>query len=107
MSFLCAGVLQCRLAIIAYALGYTGGVVNYFVTTLLHGPRIPGWAIRHLFCQRFHYHCLVTFGFQAGVIRVHNIPETLYEAAKIDGANHGVVFLHHDPVNHTTIYSLL
>ena len=66
------------------------GIVNYFVTTLLHGPRIswlgdPDIVIPALAITTVWW----TFGFPmlAFLAGLENIPETLYEAAKIDGAN--------------------
>jgi multiple sugar transport system permease protein len=66
------------------------GVVNYFVTTLLHGPRIswlgdPSLVLPALSITTVWW----TLGFPMLVFiaGLQNIPETLYEAAKIDGAN--------------------
>ena len=66
------------------------GVVNYFVTTLMHGPRIswlgnPSLVLPALSITTVWW----TFGFPMLVFiaGLQNIPETLYEAAKIDGAN--------------------
>jgi multiple sugar transport system permease protein len=66
------------------------GVVNYFVTTLLHGPRVswlgnPSLVLPALSMTTVWW----TFGFPMLVFiaGLQNIPETLYEAAKIDGAN--------------------
>jgi len=66
------------------------GVVNYFVTTLMHGPRIswlgnPSLVLPALSMTTVWW----TFGFPMLVFiaGLQNIPETLYEAAKIDGAN--------------------
>ena len=66
------------------------GVVNYFVTTLMHGPRIswlgnPSLVLPALSITTVWW----TFGFPMLVFLagLQNIPETLYEAAKIDGAN--------------------
>ena len=65
------------------------GIVNYVVTTLLHGPRIswlgnPNIVIPSLSMTTVWW----TFGFPMLVFiaGLHNIPEALYEAAKIDGA---------------------
>jgi len=66
------------------------GIINYFVTTLMHGPRIP-WlgnpdtVIPSLAITTVWW----TFGFPmlAFLAGLENIPEPLYEAAKIDGAN--------------------
>jgi len=66
------------------------GVVNYFVTTLMHGPRIswlgnPSLVLPALSITTVWW----TLGFPMLVFiaGLQNIPETLYEAAKIDGAN--------------------
>ncbi len=66
------------------------GIVNYFVTTLMDGPRIswlgnPDIVIPSLVISTVWW----TFGFPMLVFLagLENIPETLYEAAKIDGAN--------------------
>lgn len=66
------------------------GIVNYFVTTLLGGPRIswlgnPDIVIPALAITTVWW----TFGFPMLVFLagLQNIPEELYEAAKIDGAN--------------------
>ena len=66
------------------------GVVNYFVTTLMHGPRIswlgnPSLVLPALSMTTVWW----TLGFPMLVFiaGLQNIPETLYEAAKIDGAN--------------------
>ena len=73
------------------------GIVNYFFTTLMHGPRtswlgtpdlvLPSLAITTVWW---------TFGFPmlAFLAGLQNIPETLYEAAKIDGANTWQGFIH-------------
>lgn len=65
------------------------GIVNYFVTTLLNGPRIswlgdPGMVIPALSATTVWW----TFGFPMLVFiaGLQNIPDPLYEAAKIDGA---------------------
>ena len=65
------------------------GIINYFVTTLLHGPRIswlgtPGMVIPALAATTVWW----TFGFPMLVFiaGLQNIPDHLYEAAKIDGA---------------------
>ena len=73
------------------------GIVNYFLTTLLGFPRttwlgdpdivIPALAITTVWW---------TFGFPmlAFLAGLQNIPEPLYEAAKIDGANSWQAFRH-------------
>jgi len=73
------------------------GIVNYFVTTLLGGPRIswlgnPDLVIPALAITTIWW----TFGFPmlAFLAGLQNIPETLYEAAKIDGANTWQSFRH-------------
>jgi len=73
------------------------GIVNYFVTTLLNGPRIswlgsPDIVIPALSITTVWW----TFGFPMLVFiaGLHNIPEPLYEAAKIDGANRLRTFQH-------------
>ena len=66
------------------------GIVNYFVTTLMGGPRIswlgdPDIVIPALAISTVWW----TFGFPMLVFLagLQSIPEELYEAAKIDGAN--------------------
>jgi len=73
------------------------GIVNYFITTLLHGPRIswlgnPDIVIPSLSITTVWW----TFGFPMLVFiaGLHNIPEPLYEAAKIDGAGPAKTFRH-------------
>jgi multiple sugar transport system permease protein len=73
------------------------GIVNYFVTTLLGGPRItwlgdPAIVIPALAITTVWW----TFGFPmlAFLAGLQNIPEPLYEAAKIDGANSWQAFRH-------------
>jgi multiple sugar transport system permease protein len=73
------------------------GIVNYFVTTLLGGPRIswlgnPDIVIPALAITTVWW----TFGFPMLVFLagLQNIPEELYEAAKIDGANTWQSFTH-------------
>ncbi len=65
------------------------GIINYFVTTLFHGPRIswlgdPSIVIPALSATTVWW----TFGFPMLVFiaGLQNIPNHLYEAAKIDGA---------------------
>lgn len=65
------------------------GIINYFVTTIMNGPRIswlgnPDIVIPALAVTTVWW----TFGFPMLVFiaGLHNIPEPLYEAAKIDGA---------------------
>lgn len=73
------------------------GIVNYFVTTLMGGPRIswlgdPEIVIPALAITTVWW----TFGFPmlAFLAGLQNIPESLYEAAKIDGANSWQAFRH-------------
>lgn len=73
------------------------GIVNYFVTTLMGGPRIswlgdPDIVIPALSISTVWW----TFGFPMLVFLagLQSIPEELYEAAKIDGANPWQTFRH-------------
>jgi len=73
------------------------GIINYFFTTLLGGPRItwlgnPETVIPALAVTTVWW----TFGFPMLVFiaGLENIPESLYEAAKIDGANAWQSFRH-------------
>lgn len=73
------------------------GIVNYFVTTLLGGPRIswlgnPDLVVPALAITTVWW----TFGFPmlAFLAGLQNIPEPFYEAAKIDGANTWQSFRH-------------
>ncbi|MBK8797481.1 MAG: sugar ABC transporter permease [Anaerolineales bacterium] len=73
------------------------GIINYFVTTILGGPRIswlgnPDIVIPALAVTTVWW----TFGFPMLVFiaGLHNIPEPLYEAAKIDGAGPLGTFRH-------------
>lgn len=73
------------------------GIVNYFLTTLLGLPRIswlgnPALVIPSLALTTVWW----TFGFPMLVFLagLQNIPESLYEAAKIDGAGKGQSFRH-------------
>ncbi len=73
------------------------GIINYFVTTLLNGPRIswlgnPNIVIPALSATTVWW----TFGFPMLVFiaGLHTIPESLYEAAKIDGAGRLNAFRH-------------
>jgi multiple sugar transport system permease protein len=73
------------------------GIINYFVTTILGGPRIswlgnPAIVIPALSLTTVWW----TFGFPMLVFiaGLHNIPESLYEAAKIDGAGPLKTFRH-------------
>jgi len=73
------------------------GIINYFVTTILGGPRIswlgnPNIVIPALSITTVWW----TFAFPMLVFiaGLHSIPEPLYEAAKIDGAGPGKTFRH-------------
>ncbi|MEI7848682.1 MAG: sugar ABC transporter permease, partial [Chloroflexota bacterium] len=73
------------------------GIINYFVTTLMHGPRIswlgnPDLVIPSLAITTVWW----TFGFPMLVFLagLQNIPESIYEAAKIDGATPAQSFLY-------------
>ena len=73
------------------------GIVNYFLTTLLGFPRVtwlgdPDIVIPALAVTTVWW----TFGFPmlAFLAGLENIPEALYEAAKIDGANSWQAFRH-------------
>lgn len=73
------------------------GIINYFVTTLMNGPRIswlgnPDIVVPALAVTTVWW----TFGFPMLVFiaGLHNIPEQLYEAAKIDGAGLFGTFRH-------------
>lgn len=73
------------------------GIVNYFITTILGGPRIlwlgdPSMVIPALSITTVWW----TFGFPMLVFiaGLQNIPESLYEAAKIDGAGPTQTFRH-------------
>ncbi|RPI91564.1 MAG: sugar ABC transporter permease [Chloroflexi bacterium] len=73
------------------------GIVNYFVTTIMGGPRIswlgnPDLVIPSLAITTVWW----TFGFPMLVFLagLQSIPEEYYEAAKIDGANSWQSFTH-------------
>jgi multiple sugar transport system permease protein len=73
------------------------GIINYYVTNMLGGPRInwissPNLIIPVLSITTVWW----TFGFPMLVFiaGLHNIPEPLYEAAKIDGAGPLASFRH-------------
>ena len=73
------------------------GIVNYFFTTLLHGPRISWLGNPNLVLPALSVTTVWwTFGFPmlAFLAGLENIPEPLYEAAKIDGANAWQGFVH-------------
>lgn len=66
------------------------GIVNYFLTTLMHLPRIPWLGDPDLVLPALSISTVWwTFGFPmlAFLAGLQNIPENLYEAAKIDGAS--------------------
>jgi multiple sugar transport system permease protein len=65
------------------------GIINYYVANVLGGPRIPWLGDVHLVIPALSITTVWwTFGFPMLVFiaGLHNIPEPLYEAAKIDGA---------------------
>jgi multiple sugar transport system permease protein len=65
------------------------GIINYYVSNVLGGPRIPWLGDARLVIPALSITTVWwTFGFPMLVFiaGLHNIPETLYEAAKIDGA---------------------
>lgn len=73
------------------------GIVNYFFTTLMHGPRISWLGAPNLVLPALSVTTVWwTFGFPmlAFLAGLQNIPEPLYEAAKIDGANTWQAFIH-------------
>jgi len=66
------------------------GIVNYFLTTILGGPRILWLADLKLVIPTLSMTTVwwtVGFPMLAFIAGLQNIPESLYEAAKIDGAN--------------------
>lgn len=73
------------------------GIVNYFVTTLLGLPRLSWLGNPSLVIPSLSFTTVWwTFGFPMLVFLagLQNIPETLYEAAKIDGAGPRQTFRH-------------
>jgi multiple sugar transport system permease protein len=65
------------------------GIINYYVANVLGGPRIPWLGNPDLVIPSLSLTTVWwTFGFPMLVFiaGLHNIPESLYEAAKIDGA---------------------
>ncbi len=73
------------------------GLINYYLVEIFNGPRIrwlgnPNLVLPVLSLTTVWW----TFGFPMLVFiaGLHNIPETLYEAAKIDGANQLGTFRH-------------
>jgi multiple sugar transport system permease protein len=71
------------------------GIINYFVTTLLHGPRIswlgnPSLVLPALSVTTVWW--TIGFPMLVFIAGLQNIPESLYEAAKIDGASPGQSF---------------
>jgi len=66
------------------------GIINYYVANVLGGPRIPWLGDVRLVIPALSITTVWwTFGFPMLVFiaGLHNIPEPLYEAAKIDGAS--------------------
>lgn len=66
------------------------GIINYYVANVLGGPRIPWMGDVRLVVPVLAVTTVWwTFGFPMLVFiaGLHNIPESLYEAAKIDGAS--------------------
>ena len=66
------------------------GIVNYFLATILGGPRILWLADLDLVIPTLAMTTVwwtVGFPMLAFIAGLQNIPESLYEAAKIDGAN--------------------
>lgn len=97
--FYAPGILSVSvLGIIGFRIWDTQlGIINYYVTDVLGGPRItwlgnPNIVIPALSVTTVWW----TFGFPMLVFiaGLHNIPETLYEAAKIDGAGPLGTFRH-------------
>ena len=73
------------------------GIINYYVANVLGGPRIPWMGDARLVIPVLAVTTVWwTFGFPMLVFiaGLHNIPETFYEAAKIDGANPLQTFRH-------------
>ena len=73
------------------------GIINYFVTTMLGGPRISWLGNPDIVISALSFTTVWwTFGFPMLVFiaGLQNIPEPLYEAAKIDGANPLRTFRH-------------
>lgn len=73
------------------------GIINYYVANVLGGPRIPWMGDARLVIPVLAVTTVWwTFGFPMLVFiaGLHNIPETFYEAAKIDGANPLQTFWH-------------
>lgn len=73
------------------------GIINYYVANVMGGPRIPWMGDARLVIPVLAVTTVWwTFGFPMLVFiaGLHNIPETLYEAAKIDGANPLQTFRH-------------
>ncbi len=73
------------------------GIINYYMANVLGGPRIPWMGDARLVIPVLAVTTVWwTFGFPMLVFiaGLHNIPETFYEAAKIDGANPLQTFWH-------------
>ncbi len=66
------------------------GLLNYYITDVLNGPRVIWLGNAHIVIPAISLATVWwTFGFPMLVFLagLQNIPETLYEAAKIDGAS--------------------
>ena len=66
------------------------GIINYYLTSILGGPRVSWLGDTRLVIPALSITTIWwTFGFPMLVFiaGLHNIPENLYEAAKIDGAS--------------------
>lgn len=73
------------------------GIINYYLANVLGGPRIPWLGDLHLVIPSLSATTVWwTFGFPMLIFiaGLHNIPEPLYEAAKIDGAGRLATFRH-------------
>lgn len=73
------------------------GIINYYVANVLGGPRIPWLGDIQLVIPTLSITTVWwTFGFPMLIFiaGLHGIPEPLYEAAKIDGANSLQTFRH-------------
>jgi multiple sugar transport system permease protein len=73
------------------------GIINYYLANVLGGPRIPWLGDASLVIPSLSITTVWwTFGFPMLIFiaGLHNIPEPLYEAAKIDGASPLQTFRH-------------
>lgn len=73
------------------------GIINYYVANVMGGPRIPWISLPYLVIPVLSITTVWwTFGFPmlAFIAGLHNIPEALYEAGKIDGAGPMRTFRH-------------